>query len=241
MSFFSHYSFIGNEEVLDIGCGDGKITASLATQIPAGKIIGIDSSDSMINYAREYYKDQKNISFEHVDVQAISYQKKFDLIVSSFCLQWVPDKKLAFHKITEALKPNGRALLIMPCRNKEMAKIRSEMIAEEKWKAYFEDYFDQSVYVNDSNYDTYALNSGLDIISYEDETISLTFENVFKLRDFLKPITANLSRLPTENLKNEFIDEVIAHYLNIHPLKQNGECVIAYDCIKLYGQKIQSI
>ncbi|MCJ7793728.1 methyltransferase, partial [Candidatus Bathyarchaeota archaeon] len=34
----------GNESLLDIGCGDGKITAELAKCLPHGRAVGIDSS-----------------------------------------------------------------------------------------------------------------------------------------------------------------------------------------------------
>ena len=42
----------GDETVLDIGCGDGKVTAAIATQLPNGRIIGIDSSQEMIELAQ---------------------------------------------------------------------------------------------------------------------------------------------------------------------------------------------
>lgn len=32
----------GNESILDVGCGDGKITALLASKVPQGFVIGVD-------------------------------------------------------------------------------------------------------------------------------------------------------------------------------------------------------
>jgi len=37
----------GDESVLDVGCGDGKITADFATTLPRGRVVGIDSSPDM--------------------------------------------------------------------------------------------------------------------------------------------------------------------------------------------------
>ncbi len=34
----------GNERVLDIGCGDGKVTAEIARNLPGGNVTGVDSS-----------------------------------------------------------------------------------------------------------------------------------------------------------------------------------------------------
>jgi trans-aconitate 2-methyltransferase len=38
----------GDERVLDVGCGDGRITAAVAEQLPDGSILGIDPSPRMI-------------------------------------------------------------------------------------------------------------------------------------------------------------------------------------------------
>lgn len=42
----------GEESVLDIGCGDGKVTALLSSRLRNGKVKGIDSSPDMITLAQ---------------------------------------------------------------------------------------------------------------------------------------------------------------------------------------------
>lgn len=42
-----------NEHILDIGCGDGKITVRLAAVVPQDEVMGIDSSSERINFARQ--------------------------------------------------------------------------------------------------------------------------------------------------------------------------------------------
>ena len=41
----------GSERVLDVGCGDGKITAEVATRVPRGEVLGVDASQEMITFA----------------------------------------------------------------------------------------------------------------------------------------------------------------------------------------------
>lgn len=45
----------GTESVLDLGCGDGKVTAELAQLVAHGAIIGVDNSTPMIALAKERY------------------------------------------------------------------------------------------------------------------------------------------------------------------------------------------
>ena len=62
----------GKEALLDIGCGDGKITAELSKALPHGKVVGIDSSQEMINLAKTTFPQKKfaNLSFQQMDARA---------------------------------------------------------------------------------------------------------------------------------------------------------------------------
>ncbi len=51
----SRLALKGNEALLDLGCGDGKITAALAQAVPRGRVVGIDNSAEMIRYAQAQY------------------------------------------------------------------------------------------------------------------------------------------------------------------------------------------
>ena len=45
----------GDEHILDVGCGDGKVTAELAAAVPRGLVVGIDASAEMISFARKTF------------------------------------------------------------------------------------------------------------------------------------------------------------------------------------------
>ena len=49
----------GNERILDVGCGDGKITAEIAQAIPKGETVGVDASPQMIEFAEKAYPSTK--------------------------------------------------------------------------------------------------------------------------------------------------------------------------------------
>jgi trans-aconitate 2-methyltransferase len=45
----------GTEDILDIGFGDGKVTAEIASYVPNGSVVAIDNSISMIKLAKKNY------------------------------------------------------------------------------------------------------------------------------------------------------------------------------------------
>jgi len=56
----------GSERVLDIGCGDGKITAQIASKLTRGAVLGVDISKAMIDFACSHYPQAHypNLAFE---------------------------------------------------------------------------------------------------------------------------------------------------------------------------------
>jgi trans-aconitate 2-methyltransferase len=102
----------GNESVLDIGCGDGKVTAEIARLVPGGRILGIDQSEEMIALATQRVQ-LPNVAFRVMDAQALEFAGEFDAVFSNSTLHWVPDQAAVVRGIARALKPGGRVVLSM--------------------------------------------------------------------------------------------------------------------------------
>ena len=49
------------ERILDLGCGDGSLSAQIADLVPDGEVVGIDASSGMIEAAQS--KVRKNLRF----------------------------------------------------------------------------------------------------------------------------------------------------------------------------------
>jgi len=45
----------GSERILDVGCGDGKVTAEIASRASKGSVVGVDPSQEMISFAHCHY------------------------------------------------------------------------------------------------------------------------------------------------------------------------------------------
>ena len=66
----------GTESILDVGCGDGKITAEIATRLTRGMVLGVDPSHEMIAFASSHFGSlgQANLRFEVADVRYLPYR-----------------------------------------------------------------------------------------------------------------------------------------------------------------------
>ena len=235
MAVLAEHAFSGDEAVLDVGCGDGKITHQLALRVPKGHVVGIDSSESMIRFAQETHAAQANLSFALKDVTGLRYTNEFDLAASTFCLQWVPEKLTAFRGIRNSLRPGGKMILVMPLRNPKIASLRTQMTREARWNDYFVDYVDPSDCADDVQYETYAKTAGFTINSYLIDATSADFGSVTAFADFLGALTPHLDRLPGEDEKRAFMEELVSRYLEIMSPAGPKACqaTYVYVCAKM--------
>lgn len=116
------YRFLGNENILDFGCGDGKITAEVAHFVSQGSIVGVDLSPSMITLASRCFpaKYYPNVSFRPTldsDFSDASNNEKYDLIYSFCVFHVVPNPVQVLANLRERLADNGKLLLVIPAGN----------------------------------------------------------------------------------------------------------------------------
>jgi len=96
------------QRVLDVGCGTGELTDEMRRR--GANVVGVDSSLSMVDAARERFPD---VDFLVGDVKRLSWQNEFDVVFSNAALHWVLEAEPAAKSLARALKPGGRLLLEM--------------------------------------------------------------------------------------------------------------------------------
>ncbi|MGZ3630674.1 MAG: class I SAM-dependent methyltransferase [Ktedonobacteraceae bacterium] len=91
------------ELTLDLGCGTGHLTHSIAES--GARVIGIDSSASMIETAQSTYPQ---LEFHMADARDFSFASPFDAIFSNATLHWIMEAEQVVCCIAASLKPGGR-------------------------------------------------------------------------------------------------------------------------------------
>ena len=91
--------------VVDLGCGTGELTATLAARWPAAHIEGIDASPAMITEAGRYAG--AGLRFTVGDLADWRPDRPVDVIVSNAALQWVPAHHDLLPRWVESLNPGG--------------------------------------------------------------------------------------------------------------------------------------
>jgi trans-aconitate 2-methyltransferase len=137
----SELEFKGGERILDLGCGDGVLTAEIAEIVPDGFVLGIDASESMIATARKDYAGA-NVRFELLDINAIDFESEFDLIFSNATLHWVKNHSRLLKNVFKALKNRGAARFQFAgdgnCSN--LIKILKEVMSAKEYVIYFSEF-----------------------------------------------------------------------------------------------------
>ena len=98
--------------VVDLGCGPGELTASLAQRWADADVLGVDSSPAMLQRAATHAGPR--LRFEPGDVRAWRPKAPVDVIVTNAVLQWVPDHRALLQRWVGHLTPGGWLAVQVP-------------------------------------------------------------------------------------------------------------------------------
>ncbi len=108
--FLERHSPARTDVVVDLGCGTGEFTAELASLVPDGRVIGVDSDPSMLDSARRHAGG--NLTFIQAaaeDVDEVVDAGSVDVVVSRAMLHWLPagSRPRLFAAVLQVLRPGG--------------------------------------------------------------------------------------------------------------------------------------
>ena len=105
--FLSHH-----QNILDVGCGPGVISAKISTSCSSTKVFAIDNSFSKIEETIKNNKKNDNVLPCTADVLSIPFKdNSFDIVFARFVLEYIKYPQKAVSEIVRVCKPGGRIIL----------------------------------------------------------------------------------------------------------------------------------
>ncbi len=122
------------QSVVDIGCGPGNSTSVLRNRWPNSQFSGIDSSQEMIDKAKNDFPDVEWITG---DVRSYNFASKYDVVFSNAAIQWMPDHKELVPKLFGIVKPKGALAIQVPAdQDSPIRRALLSVSSREKWTKY---------------------------------------------------------------------------------------------------------
>jgi trans-aconitate 2-methyltransferase len=115
--FFDLTARIGADaprQVVDLGCGPGNLTATLADRWPDAQVLGLDSSPEMLARAEPLTAQHPGLAFAAADIADWTPGPGCDVVVSNAALQWVPGHLELLPGWLDALPPGAWFALQVP-------------------------------------------------------------------------------------------------------------------------------
>jgi trans-aconitate 2-methyltransferase len=220
----SKLSLKGYESLLDIGCGDGRITDEIARRLPSGSVVGIDSSEAMIRLASKSFV-RENLSFIAMGATDIHLNRMFDIAFSSATLHWIADHQAVLSGLRKHLNRDARILFQMGGRGNaaEMIRVVDQMTASGKWAGYFEGFDFPYHFYDIGDYEKWLPAAGYAAQRIELISKDMVHRNADELKGWLRttwfPYT---DRLPGDQ-RELFLAELAGGYLKMNPVDSKGQ------------------
>ena len=178
------YMLLEPAVVLDAGVGTGYCTLDLVQRYPTAKIVALDIASAMLQQTRIKLEKEKNTSYLASDVENIALaDNSIDLIVSSLTVQWCNDFNKAFAEFNRVLKPGGCILFSSfgPDALKELRHCWYKVDSDHHVNSFIDMH-----HVGDA-----LLQAGFEDPVMDNETITITYNDVYQIMRDLKTIGAH--------------------------------------------------
>jgi len=231
----------GRENILDIGCGDGKVTAEIAAAAPKGSVLGVDNSGAMIQLAQQKYPAGKfpNLAFQMADARNLLVKRKFSIVFSNAALHWVRNHKPVLYGIYNSLEPEGRILLQMGGRGNAalVVKVLDAMQKTARWRPFFKGFdFPYGFHAPD-DYTMWLKQAGFHSIRAELIPKDMTHAGQVAFEGWIRTTwLPYIQRIP-EKQRKSFIDEVVSEYIQSEPPDKNGNVHVKMVRLEVEAQK----
>jgi trans-aconitate 2-methyltransferase len=216
----------GDESVLDIGCGDGKVTAEIAAALPRGYVVGLDGSREMIEFAQAHYPPGQfpNLEFVGMDARQIRLERSFDLIFSNAALHWIEDHLAVLKGVSRVMRQGAR--LIISCGGRgnavEILKAVGAVTANDRWRKYFQGFAFPYHFYGPEEYRHWLPQAGLTPLRVELLPKDMIHPGADGLAAWIRTTWLPFTERVPESEREKMIQDVVSEYLHRFPADASG-------------------
>jgi trans-aconitate 2-methyltransferase len=226
--------------ILDVGSGDGRITAELARRVPNGEVLGIDLSAPMVEYANEAVAPRySNLSFARCDGGDLSsqlmYRDRFDLVTSFSVFHWLEDPDGAWEGFRDVLRKGSgpfeairgsslggaplRALIGFQLTHPHLWDFIDTLVANPEWAPHFEAFVDPYKHWTAEQVVAFAEGARFNVERIDDILSNEWFPSPGVMHDFLAAWVPSVIHLASNaEAQKAFLDVVVNHLMDAIPL-----------------------
>ena len=209
----------GDERVLDVGCGDGRMTAEIARAI----------------FPRSEFP---NLEFHVMDARRIRLAKPFDIVFSSSALHWVDDHPAFLRGASSCLRPGGR--LVVSCGGKGNAQevflaLRPEMRLP-RWRQFFRKMDKPYFFHSPADYGKWLPRCGFKVRRVRLSPKNATYQGREGFEAWLRTTWLPYTQRVPESLREEFIAAITDRYLAKHRADDAGRV-----CVRMVRLEIDAV
>lgn len=230
----------GHEDVLDLGSGDGKLTAMIANQLSTGSVAGVDASAQMVALAQQRWGDMPNVTFAQADAQQLAFRETVDVVFSNAVLHWVPDHPAVLVGMYRALRPGGRIVLQMGGAGNCARFIEAvdRVRATSRWQRFFRDFSFPWSFNTEADYNRWLDEAGL--VAHRIDTVhkDMCHDSPEQLAGWMRSTWLPYLQCVPKAERAAFVASVVDAYLRAVPADAAGHTHVDMVRLEVTAEKL---
>lgn len=222
-----------DDRVLDVGCGDGRVTAILAEHAAAGSVLGIDSSAEMIRHATVAYPRSRhpNLEFRLMDARQITLQPGFTCVFSNAVLHWFEEQPLFLAGAWRVLEHGGRLVAACAAKNnaQDLVLAFKRVMRQRFWRQWFRGMDRPFHPFPPEQYARWLEHAGFRTEICEAVTETVRFPDPETLRGWIRAVWLPYTQRVPAQYRNQFATEVVDQFIRAQP-SADTESIPVHTC-----------
>jgi len=187
LEFMTHQIKLAEKKVLDVGCGGGILSESMAKL--GADVTGIDMSPNVLEVAKLHLLESKlNVNYQQSTVEdfAMQHAAQFDVVTCMELLEHVPEPDSVVKSCAQLVKPQG-AIFFSTINRNPKAYLQAVLGAEYILKLLPKGTHDYAKFIRPSELATWCRNAGLTVKAMH----GMTYNPITKVYSLCESIDVN--------------------------------------------------